>query len=132
MIVIGQTHSLEGSAMRHHQGIAIAIARVAGLGVRQLFFAASTAGANAATVKNSGFDLLADVPSFGRVNHCAAMVRDARAARGLLTMRVVGGLYSSNRNKRPHPEGLAASAARRLEGWPRKDSQALRIGRGST
>jgi hypothetical protein len=50
--------------MPNYQVFAIAIARVAKLGVRRLFFAASTAGANVGNVKNSGFDLPADVPSF--------------------------------------------------------------------
>jgi hypothetical protein len=47
MIVIGQPHSLEGSTMRPHQIIVIAVALVAGFGVKQLFFSAPPAEANA-------------------------------------------------------------------------------------
>jgi hypothetical protein len=51
--------------MRVHQIIAIAIALVAGFGVKQLFFPASMAGANVDAVRSSSFGLPADMPSSG-------------------------------------------------------------------
>jgi hypothetical protein len=51
--------------MRVHQIIAIAVALVAGFGVKQFFLPASTARINVDAVENSGFGPRADMPSLG-------------------------------------------------------------------